>query len=339
MMHAQPPLVTVVIPARNEVRAIARAVEAVAAQTYPADRTEVVVVDGNSTDDTSIAAKTALQSEAFARTDVLMNLTASTPSNLNMGLEWANGEILVRVDARSLIPNDYIERLVGVLDDSSVAVAGGSQVAVPRSDSRKDRAIARALNNRWGMGGSSYRRIGAESGPTDTVYLGVFRTEELRSIGGWNEDFSTNQDFELNRRMAERGVVWFEAGLPVGYYGRQTFRQILRQYHRFGSWKARYWRVTNDRPQPRQLTLVLAPAFVLLGVLALITRNPRLLRPLMGIALPAVLAVDAVGGKREADGLSVRALAGYVNALVGIGWWSGVVRGVISGLLGNDSDN
>ena len=48
----EPPLVSVILPIRNEARYIARSLGAVLAQDYPADRMEVVVADGMSTDGT-----------------------------------------------------------------------------------------------------------------------------------------------------------------------------------------------------------------------------------------------------------------------------------------------
>ena len=102
------PLVTIVIPARNEGEAIRDAIDRVAAQTYPLERIEVVVVDGDSRDETSSIAKTAVSDVAFHRAEVIFNAIATTPSNLNRGLEWASGELLVRVDSRSLIPPDYL---------------------------------------------------------------------------------------------------------------------------------------------------------------------------------------------------------------------------------------
>ena len=155
---------------------------------------------------------------------------------------------------------------------------GGSQVAVPRSDSTQDLGIARALNNKYGMGLSRYRR-GARSGPSDTVYLGAFRTAELRRAGGWDERLATNQDFDLNRRMAEFGIVWFEAGLPVGYLPRASVAELFHQYHRFGRWKVRYWRTTGDRPQRRQLILLLGPPAMGVGVALVARRLPPSVAP------------------------------------------------------------
>jgi len=53
------PLVSVVIPMRNEAAHISACIDSVLAQTYPADRLEVIVVDGDS-DDASMSVLTAM---------------------------------------------------------------------------------------------------------------------------------------------------------------------------------------------------------------------------------------------------------------------------------------
>jgi hypothetical protein len=231
------------------------------------------------------------------------------------------------VDARSLIPPEYIERCAAVLaGDPTVSVVGGAQVAVARSAHPRDLGIARALNNRWGMGFARYRRA-AGSGPADTAYLGVFRTEELRAEGGWDLRFPTNQDFELSRRMAVRGVVWFESGLAVGYRPRQGFGALARQYHRFGRWKVRYWRLTGDRPRPRQLVLLGGPPILgaaVLVALAVLPARGRL--ALLGAGALAGAAVEVTGSREPSAGPAGPVVSLGASAVVAASWLSGVAR-------------
>ena len=88
------------------------------------------------------------------------------------------------------------------------------------------------------------------------MYLGAFRRADLLAVHGWDERMLSNQDFDLNRRLAADGVVWFDASLQSGYVPRSTFRDLWRQYVRFGRAKVIYWRTTGDRPQPRQRALL-----------------------------------------------------------------------------------
>jgi len=324
------PDVTILIPARNEEHDIVRALDGVLAQTYPHDRIEVLVVTGGSTDRTGHVAKQHLAAGGFASIVILDNADGSTPSNLNAGLSEARGAYLCRVDARSLIPPDYVARCVRLLAaDDGLVVVGGAQVAVHRSDSATDVGIARALNNRWGMGLSKYRR-GAPSGPADTVYLGAFRTDQLLAVGGWDQRFATNQDFELNRRMGRAGTVWFESGIDVGYLPRSSVQQLFTQYRRFGRWKVRYWRLTGDRPRPRQTILLVAPLVGLSALVAGVACRPRWTPGAAVVLAAGLVGLEARGtdAPRGSAGAHVAGVAAMVA--VGVGWTLGVWESLLS---------
>jgi succinoglycan biosynthesis protein ExoA len=316
------PLVTVVVPARNEAADIEGCIESVAAQDYPVNRIEVIVVDGVSPDGTAALAERALRRWDFGATSVLSNPEATTPSNLNVGLHKAKGEILCRVDARTRIEPHHVRTCVGILvERRDVAVVGGAQVAVPRDATSKARGIARALNNRWSMGGSRYRSSMA-SGPTETVYLGAFRTADLLQEGGWDERFPTNQDFELNRRMGRQGLVWFEASLRSGYLPRAGYRDLWRQYRRFGRWKATYWKLTGDRPQLRQLALLAVPMVAALGAMVV---RPRHWGP-VGVA--GLVLLDEVGSSPGRATIGARVHASAAAFVVAAAWTVGVWSGL-----------
>lgn len=320
------PLVTVVIPARDEAADIGRCLRAVLAQDHPHDRLEVVVVDGASNDATAEIARTVLGEGRLRRTAVLRNDAATRPSNLNVGLAWAEGEIVCRVDARTVIPPHYVRTCAASLAGRpEVAVVGGAQVAVPRDASARSVGIARALNNRYGMGLSRYRR-GATSGPADTVFLGAFRAADLRGVGGWNEQIGINEDFELNRRLSRRGLVWFDATLRVEYLPRGTLRLLWRQYLSFGRAKVVYWSSTDDRPQPRQLLLLALPPAAAAAT-ALGAR--RIGWPVFAGAAVALGAVEVVGARSPAADVRGHAVAATALAVVAGGWWTGVVSGAV----------
>jgi hypothetical protein len=203
---------------------------------------------------------------------------------------------------------------------------GGAQIAVARDASVVARGIARALNNRWSMGGSRYRTSDL-SGSSDTVYLGAFRTADLRAVGGWDERLPTNQDFDLNRRMGERGVVWFEAGLQSGYLPRESIRELWQQYQRFGTWKVRYWRLRDVGPNQRQRWLLVAPPVATLVLGSLARRRPG---ATAAITVITALGIDHVGGRAPASA-AVRVVATIAMGVVGLGWWTGVVRELCRG--------
>ncbi len=329
-MSATPLLATVLIPVRDDAADLPRCLEAVFGQDVGLDHLEVVVVDGASRDGSSDVARALLEGSGVGAWRVVENSRATTPSNLNVGLAVVQSPVLCRVDARSIIPPQYVRRCVEVLDArADVRVVGGSQRAVARDRTARAVGIARALNNRFTMGMARYRR-GAASGPTDTVYLGAFRTAELRAAGGWDESFATNQDFELNRRMGRDGIVWFADDLTVGYLPRTDLRALGAQYVRFGRWKARYWAETGDRPGLRQQAALAVGPLALVAALGATQLGWRGRVAACGVAVAGVLVVETVGSREPEAGPAAHLWALPAMALTSGGWlwgaWSGMLQ-------------
>lgn len=319
--------VSIVLPVLAEAARIERCLRAVAAQDWPAADLEVVLVDGAPGDGTAALARRALAGSAI-RLVVVDNPGGSRSANLNAGLAVATGAVLCRVDARSALSPHHVRRCVALLADPSRVVVGGGQRAVPPAPGPRGEGIARALRNRFAMGMAKYRR-GGTSGPTDTVYLGAFRTHQVRAVGGWDEGLAINEDFDLNRRLGALGAVWFDDELTVAYLPRASVRAVAAQYRDFGRWKVRALRAARRRAQPRQLAgLAVLPAAVL-GVAAVALLPP-------GLRLVAAGGVAVGGLLLEASGSGAR--GGLVSrlwslctclAVVGswaLGAWAELVR-------------
>jgi len=118
------PFVSVVIPAYNEGRVIGRTVRSVLAQGY--DHFELIVVDDGSSDDTSEEARA---SSADERLRVIRHPNGGKAAALNHGMTLASGEVIVVIDADTLLAPNAIQHLVRPLADPRVgAVAGNAKV-------------------------------------------------------------------------------------------------------------------------------------------------------------------------------------------------------------------
>src|SRR5262249_22641930 len=90
------PVITVIVPVRNEARFLARTIEQLVAQDYPGDRFEVLIVDGRSDDATrAIAAEMAA---VHPHVRVLDNPRRLSSAARNIGVRQARGELIVIVD-------------------------------------------------------------------------------------------------------------------------------------------------------------------------------------------------------------------------------------------------
>ncbi len=212
-----------------------------------------------------VAAADEASAAAAVGATVVRNPSGSTPVALNLGIAESKGEVVVRCDAQSVLPPDYVARAVATLTRTGAANVGGMQVPVGQTSWEK--AIAAAMSSPFGAGDARYR-IGGEEGPVETVYLGVFRREALGRAGGFDEGFVRNQDYELNHRLIEMGeVVWFDPGLEVRYRPRGTLGGLARQYFDYGRAKRQFARSHPASLRWRQLA---APLLMLLLLAALI---------------------------------------------------------------------
>ena len=316
------PLVTVLVPVRNEKADIAGCIDAIAAQDHGADRIQLVVVDAASDDGTVDEVHRAAARHPFAEVVVDRDPRRRTSAGLNVGLGHARGEYLARVDARSRIPSHYVRTCLERMEDARVGVVGGAQVAQPRSPRAIDEGIARALRNRWATGLSRYRRA-TTSGPSDTVWMGFFRTVELRALGGWAEEVALNEDFKLNRRYREQGrLVWFASDLRSGYLPRPSLRLLGRQYFFFGRVKGLWW-ARGDRPAPRHVALLVLP----LAAAGCAWQGWRRFGAGSLAVLPAALVGLEVAGGDGSAGLRSHLASAVAIAVLSGSWWVGVLAG------------
>lgn len=251
-------------------------------------------------------------------------------AGLNRMLAQARAPVVVRVDARSRPPTDYVARCLRRLDeDPRVGAVGAIQVPTAANHSVTARGIARSLANPWLLGNAGYRRRDF-GGEADTAYLGAYRRDEIVALGGWDERLPANEDFDLNTRIRAGGFkVWVEPGLAVAYESRSSLVSLGRQYRAFGAAKARYWRLSGRGPNRRQTVAVVgaAAAATAFGTVAW-QRGPWVFA-LLAVSALAVLAVDHRAGPPERDPrVRVVACAGY--AVVVGAWLWGIAVGLVA---------
>jgi cellulose synthase/poly-beta-1,6-N-acetylglucosamine synthase-like glycosyltransferase len=319
------PFVTVAMPCFEEEAYVEACLASVFAQDYPADRFEVLVVDGGSTDRTR-AILAALASRE-PRLRVLDNPKRLQAPALNRALEAARGEVLVRMDVHCEYAPDYVRRAVEELERTGAANVGGAQRAKAKTPFQ--RALVAALASPLAVGGARYRDASAE-GFVDTVFLGTFRVEALRALGGWDEAAATNEDAELNQRiLAAGGRIYLSRAIVVHYYPRASLRALYRQYHRYGIGRARTTLKHRGLPTLRPM----AP--FLLVTAAVVTATVPPLRPLFLVGAVvygvACLAESARVGRGLDFGERVACAACFpvIHAAHGLGFATGLLRSAL----------
>ena len=240
---------TVLIPAYNEEAVIVDTVEAALASDYP--RLEVLVVDDGSADRTA-----ELVRENFGRDPrvrLLQQPNRGKPSALNHGLAEATGQVIVSIDADTIVDPEAMPRLVRHFADPKVgAVAGNVKVA---------------NRNRWLTRWQALEYITSQNLekrafdllnciPVVPGAVGAWRADVLRESGGFSGD-TVAEDTDLTLTIRRNGwkILYDEDAI-----GRtevpETVDTLIRQRFRwtFGTLQA-VWKHRDTAGNPKYGTL------------------------------------------------------------------------------------
>ncbi len=269
--------------ALEEERHLVDAVQSVFSQDY-AGPIELVVAVGPSADHTrEVADKLAIRHEHM---QVVDNPSGRTPAGLNLAVAATDPDrpVIVRTDGHANLPPGYIRMAVETMQRSGAANVGG--MMVPQGQTAFERAVARAMSARIGMGSVSFH-TGGDEGPAQTVYLGVFRRSVLLRTGGFDERFTRAQDWELNYRIRLTGAkVWFDPRLQVSYRPRSDLHRLAVQFHGGGTWR---WQIIRAYPRTASVRYLAAPAAtVALGIAGLVLIADAIAINSVALAIAAV---------------------------------------------------
>lgn len=318
------PFVSIIMPIKNEEKYIERSLGAVLAQDYPADRMEVLIADGNSSDRTREMITRMTSSAEFPIT-ILENPTGIVPKALNMCLRHAKGDVIIRVDGHCEIQKNYVSTCVDQLLSSGVECVGGSIVTI--GDTLMAEMIALAMSTAFGVGNVAFRVDTRTSQLTDSVPFPAYPKRIFDEIGYFDEEMLCNEDDEFNYRiLKKKGQILLVHELRTRYFGRGSLSSLWRQYFRYGFWKVR---VMQKHPGQMKLRHFIPSLFVMAiaasAIFAwLVPWGWVVLASLLGVYLLAVM----VASIRSTQNSTQRLLLPVVFMVIHVGYGTGFLSGL-----------
>lgn len=318
------PLVTLLVAMRNEERHIGRTLGSILAQDYPADRLEIRVYDGASTDRSRGIAQGALGNRPL--TAVASNPRIIQSAGWNLGIAEARGEIIGIVSAHCELAPDYVSTAVETLQRTGADMVGGLMRAV--GEPGVGEAIALATSTPFGVGGARFHYTAVEES-VDTVYMGLCRSETYRRLR-FDEEMVRDQDDELSYRLLDQGgTIVCNPAIRSSYTNRSSLRSLWKQYYEYGYWKVRVMQKHPGQIRARQLV---PPVFVA-SVIG--SATVALFAPVGRVALVGTLGSYAVANV-AASVVSARsrprllpvlpAVFGTMHVAYGLGYLAGLRR-------------
>ncbi|MGB8813048.1 MAG: glycosyltransferase, partial [Paracoccaceae bacterium] len=275
------PSVTVVIPAYNEEGVIVRSIEAVLASDYPDLR--LIVVDDGSNDHTCALAEAAFANDP--RIEIIREANMGKWMALDTAYSRIKTEVVVSIDADTIILPDAIRKLVRAFRDPAVgAVAGKVQVGNRGTLLTKLQAleytIAQNIDRR---AAEVFNGILVVPGA-----IGAWRAAAVRKAGLYtNETLAEDADLTVSVLRAGYRVVYEEAAISITE-APETLRSFMKQRLRwtFGMMQTG-WKHRRAAREGRPVGLISIPDLWLFGVVM------ALLAPIADLVFLSVV-VDAL---------------------------------------------
>jgi len=231
MTNATYPLVSIVIPMHNEKNYIEQCIHTFLQQSYPLERMEILVVDGQSTDGSREIVQELSKTYPIKLLD---NPKGYTPVGMNIGLKAAKGEIGIVFSAHATAHPDFILNSVKALQATDAAAVGGRLINC--SSGEFARLAGKVLGHPFGVGNSKFR-YSDKPGYVDTVAYGAYRMEVLAQTGLFDERLIRNQDIELNYRIRKHGFkLYFDPAIESYYSPRESYSRFVKQAYGNGYW-------------------------------------------------------------------------------------------------------
>jgi polysaccharide deacetylase family protein (PEP-CTERM system associated) len=314
----------VIVPVRNEARHLAATLRQLLAQEYDAERFEVLVADGRSTDTTRDIVR-SFQAD-HANLYLLDNAQRLASAGRNRAIEAARGDLLVVVDGHCDLANPrYLADVVDAFAQSGAACVGRPQPLDVAGATAVQCAVAGARSSWLGHNPGSHIYSDSDGFVAPHSVAVAYRREVFATVGLFDETFDACEDVEFNHRVAEAGLTCYLAPQTRVYYQpRTTLRGLFRQMVRYGRGRVRLMRkhrATRSLPCLAPAVFLVATVFAMAAAALLpALRLPlALLWGVYPLALAAEGARLAWRGRRWSWGALLPAVFATIHAGAAVG--------------------
>jgi succinoglycan biosynthesis protein ExoA len=231
--------ISVIVPVRDEGRHIQSTLCQLLSQEHDANKLEILVIDGGSTDDTAAKVREIAENHPCVR--LLHNPKRLSSAARNLGIQFARGDLIVIVDGHcELEGSRMLANLSSAFERSGAACVGRPQPLDISGATPMQQAIALARASRLGHHPDSFIYANRERFvPAHSVAV-AYRRAVFERLGGFDERFDACEDVEFNHRADKAGLTcFFTPSVQVHYHPRAKLRGLFRQLVRYGRGRVR----------------------------------------------------------------------------------------------------
>ena len=221
------PKFSIIVPTKDEEVVIGRCLNSFLDLDYPADKMEIIVVDGNSADNTCKVCSDFSTKFPGGFKIIKEQAPKGKPAALNLALRYVTGEIVGVFDADSVPEKDVLKKVAAYFSDENLSAVQGRTTSLnakknilTRMISMEERAWFQALIS----GREKLKLFVPLNGSCQFV-----RRSVLDDLGGWDE-LSLTEDVELALRLVEKNrEIKYAEDVCCGQETPNGFRDLVKQ--------------------------------------------------------------------------------------------------------------
>jgi cellulose synthase/poly-beta-1,6-N-acetylglucosamine synthase-like glycosyltransferase len=215
---------TMLVPAYNEEKSLARCLNSVLAQKYP--KLRIIIVDDGSTDRTGAVAKSIASRHRNVK--YLRKKHSGKAASLNEGLRHVHTKLFAFIDSDTYLSGGALRNMVRYIDGNTASVIASIRPHNPRSTIEKLQQVEYII--------SSFTRklMSLLNALYYTPGFAIYRTSVIKKLGGFDEQNLT-EDLEIGLRLKNHGYDIANSledkaytNVPQSFGG--LFRQRIRWY-------------------------------------------------------------------------------------------------------------
>ena len=278
--------VSIIITARNEEKYLPMLFEDILNQTFPLQNIEVVLMDSNSTDNTRLVMEEFKKNNETLSVQIVTNERQIQAAGFNEGVKHATGDVVLKIDAHSRIPADFVQKNVDEIL-AGAYVCGGNRPTVVDSADDFSKTLHIVEESALGSSIANYRKSDVKR-KVNSIFHGMYRKEVFDKVGLADERLLRTEDNEFHYRVRKAGYdIIFNPEIESYQYIRPTFTKMIQQKFANGYWIGLTSHVCRDC-----LSLFhFGPGVFVATLLVLMMLTPVSFVPLLTVVFLYLLAV------------------------------------------------
>lgn len=228
-------LITIGVVALNEEKCLPSLFNDFKNQTYPHEKIEIILINGMSVDKTKEIMQDFKLNSDFYKVTILDNPKKIQSCGWNLVIKNFIGDALVRIDAHSSIPKDFIEKNVNNLKLGEY-VTGGKRPNIIDDSTNYKKMLLEAESSMFGSGIAPFRNTSGKK-YVKSMFHAMYKREVIEKVGFFNEKLLRTEDNEFHYRIRKLGYkLCYDDSIISYQHTRNTFLKMLKQKKANGMW-------------------------------------------------------------------------------------------------------